>query len=251
MYWQKFLKLSTNKSKPKIQQIVLSDIDINIAYKKIKNLHLRVCGQNGEVKISAPLRTNLETIRNFTASNLNWIKKQQARLRLGEAPKQYLPLENHYFLGKVYLLNLSPSSGRTKVVLHDNTMELFVKEKATKEQKEKFLNIWYREQLKKIIPEYIKKWEEVMKVRTQGFGIKKMKTRWGTCNTRTKKIWLNLELAKKPLHCIEHVVVHELVHLLEASHNKRFIAYMDKFLPDWRSYQKELNNLSANKELNC
>lgn len=242
MSWQPLFKLPDNKNNPQIQQIIFSDISVNISYKKIKNLHLRICGQNGDVKISAPQRMNFESIRVFVISKLNWIKKQQARLQLQvrEKPKEYLSLENHCLFGKSYCLNLSNCSGKAKVILQDNTIELFVKEKATKEQKEKILHAWYREQLKKIIADYIDKWQSIINVQAQAFSIKKMKTRWGTCNIRTKKIWLNLELAKKSLPCIEYVVVHELVHLLEPSHNKRFVAYMNQFLPNWRVCQEEL-----------
>ncbi len=244
MYWQKLLKLSLKKKNHQVQQLIISDLEIQISYKKIKNLHLRVSGQNAEVKISAPRNMDLETIKFFTVSKLNWIKKQQAKLLLQvrESPKHYLTAENHYFLGKSYLLNLNDCSTKAKALLQDNTIELFVKEKATKEQKERILNAWYREQLKRIIPQYIEKWEKIMKVQASGFGIKKMKTRWGTCNVRTKKIWLNLQLAKKSLPCIEYVVVHELVHLLEPSHNKRFVAFMNQFLPDWKTYQGELHS---------
>jgi hypothetical protein len=105
------------------------------------------------------------------------------------------------------------------------------------------LQEWYREQLKILVPEYIEKWEEIMQVKVAEFGIKKMKTKWGTCNREAKRIWINLELAKKPLECLEYIVVHEMVHLLERNHNDRFITYMDRFLPLWRHYKEELNRL--------
>lgn len=242
MNWQNIFKKSSKKT-TKTQQLVLGDINVSVEHKKIKNLHLKVSGQKGEVRISAPRHLRLEIIRTFAISKLDWIKKQQEKLRqqIREAPKKFLSGENHYFLGRPYSLKVIDYVGRPKIILKDDEIKLFVSEKASKTEKEKILNSCYRKKLKELIPEYILKWETKLEVNVKEFGIKKMKTRWGTCNIRTKKIWLSLELAKKPLECIEYVVVHEMVHLLEASHNKRFIGFMDQFLPEWRVSQKKLS----------
>lgn len=228
-----------------MQQIQLGDIAIEVEQKDIKNVHLSVYPPVGRVRIAAPLRMDLDTIRLFAISKLSWIKKQQTRFRNQEreAPREFLTRESHYYLGKRYLLKVVTSDTTPTVVLKHSTIELHIRPDSTQEQKQVLLQQWYRGQLKKIIPDIISKWEEIMQVQVVEFGIKKMKTKWGTCNQAAKRIWVNLELAKKPLECIEYLVVHEMVHLLERSHNSRFIAYMDKFIPQWRHRREELNRL--------
>jgi predicted metal-dependent hydrolase len=226
-----------------MQQIKLGDIDIDVVHKDIKNLHLSVYPPSGKVRISAPLRMDLDTIRVFAVSKLGWIKKQQAKLREQEreAPREYLNRESHYYLGKRYLLKVIEHHAPPKVVLKHHTLVLYLRENTSAERSKAVLENWYRQKLKELIPPFIKKWEKIIGVEVKEFGIKKMKTKWGTCNREAGRIWLNLELAKKPLHCLEYIIVHEMVHLLERKHNEIFIAYMDKFLPQWRFYREELN----------
>ncbi|TVL98577.1 MAG: metal-dependent hydrolase [Candidatus Brocadia sp. WS118] len=226
-----------------MQQIKLGDINIDVVHKDIKNLHLSVYPPSGKVRISAPLRMDLDTIRVFAISKLGWIKKQQAKLREQEreAPREYLNRESHYYLGKRYLLKIIEHHAPPKVVLKHNTLELYLRENTSAEKSKAVLENWYRQKLKELIPQYINKWEKTINVEVKEFGIKKMKTKWGACNREAGRIWLNLELAKKPRHCLEYIIVHEMVHLLERKHNEIFIAYMDKFLPQWRSYKEELN----------
>lgn len=226
-----------------MQQIMLGDICIDVVHKDIKNVHLSVYPPSGRVHISAPLRLDIDTIRVFAVSKFGWIKKQQAKLRdqERETPREYINRESHYYLGKRYLLIVIEHNASPKVVLKHTTIELYVRENTSAEKRKDVLENWYRQRLKEIVPEYITKWEEIMKVKVQEFAIKKMKTKWGTCSREAGRIWLNLELAKKPLHCIEYIIVHEMVHLLEKKHNEVFIAYMDKILPKWKFYKKELN----------
>lgn len=226
-----------------MQQIRLGDIDIDVVYKDIKNVHLSVYPPAGRVRISAPLRMDLDTVRVFAISKLGWIKKQQIKLREQEreAPRDFLNRESHYYLGKRYLLKIIKQNASPDVVLKHDRVELFVRPNSSPEKMKNVLEGWYRQRLKEIIPGYIEKYEQKMKVQVNEFGIKKMKTKWGTCNREARRIWLNLELAKKPLHCLEYIIVHEMVHLLERKHNEIFVAYMDKFLPKWRSYKEELN----------
>lgn len=225
--------------------IELGDIKIEVEQKDIKNIHLSVYPPNGVVRISAPNRMELDTIRVFALNKLQWIREQQKEFnnQERETPREYLTKESHYFLGKRYLLNVITKNQPPKVVLKHDTIELYVRPNSSVEKREEVLDEWYREELRAIAAEKIAKWEKVIGVEANAFSIRKMKTKWGSCNTDTKRILLNLELAKKPLECIEYIVVHELVHLLERSHNQVFVAYMDKFLPKWRHYREELNKL--------
>jgi predicted metal-dependent hydrolase len=228
-----------------MQHIDLGNITVDVEQKNIKNIHLSVYPPTGRVRIAAPLRFDLETIRMFAISKLSWIKKQQEKLRkqVRETPREFKTRENHYYLGKRYLLQLIKSEGKPSVTIKHDKMVLQVKPNSNTEQKQIILQEWYRERLKELVPKYITKWEETMQVQVEDFGIKKMKTKWGTCNIEKKRIWINLELAKKPLECLEYIVVHEMIHLLERNHNDRFIAYMNKFLPQWKHYREELNRL--------
>jgi len=225
--------------------IVLGSIKIEVEQKDIKNIHLSVYPPNGVVRIAAPTRMDLDTIRVFALNKLKWIKKQQATFKhqARETPREYLTKESHYFLGKRYLLKVIEHHQPPKVILKHSIIELYVRPNTPETKRKKIVDEWYRKELKVLVPKLISKWEEVIGVESNEFGIKKMRTKWGTCNTAAKRIWLNLELAKKPLDCIEFVIVHELVHLLERSHNAIFVGYMNQFMPKWRLYREELNRL--------
>lgn len=216
---------------------------MDVVQKDIKNIHLSVYPPTGRVRISAPLRMDLDTIRVFAISKISWIKKQQEKLRSQnrETARDYISRESHFYLGKRYLLKVIEENTPANVILKHDTIELYIRPDTPTEKRQEILETWYRRKLKEIVPEMMAKWEKKMKVEANEFGIKKMRTRWGTCNVQAKRIWLNLELAKKPQHCLEYILVHEMVHLLERRHNERFVAYMDKFLPQWRSYKEELN----------
>ena len=228
-----------------MQQIELGNIKIDVELKNIKNIHLSVYPPNGKVKISAPERMDLDTIRVFTISKLKWIKKQQEAFRNQdrETPREYLTKESHYFKGKRYLLKVIEHNAKPKVILKHSTIELYIRPNATIEKRKQILDEWYRAELKKIVPKIIEKWEKKIGVKSNEFGIKKMKTKWGTCNTQAKRIWLNLEIAKKPFECLEYIIVHELVHLLERRHNEKFVKYMNEFMPKWRFNREELSRL--------
>lgn len=226
-------------------QIELGNIIIDVEYKAIKNIHLSVYPPDGKVKISAPERLDIDTIRVFAINKLKWIKKQQKIFRdqERESPKEYLPKESHYFQGKRYLLKIVEQEAKPKVVLTHSKIELYVRPNTSSEKRKEIIEEWYRDELKKTIPIMIEKWEKKIGVEIEDFGVKKMRTKWGTCNIEAKRIWLNLELAKKPLECLEYIVVHEIVHLLERGHNDKFIKYMNEFMPKWRFYRDELNDL--------
>ncbi|NUQ24838.1 MAG: M48 family metallopeptidase [Saprospiraceae bacterium] len=235
-----------------MHSITIGEIAVEVIRKNIKNVHLSVHPPAGRVRIAAPMRMDMDTIRVFAIAKLNWIRKQQQKLlsQNREAPREYLPRESHYFLGNTYLLKITPTkrNAPAKIELNFDTIELHIRENADAKAKERLLNEWYRKQLKAILPELIAKWEKQMGVKVESFGIKKMKTRWGTCNIPEKRIWLNLELAKKPVECIEYIVVHEMTHLLERTHNPVFTGYMNKFLPQWRLLKEELNRLPVGYE---
>lgn len=228
-----------------MQNIQLGNINIEVEQKDIKNIHLSVYPPNGVVRISAPNRMDIDTIRVFALNKLKWIKKQQEifKNQERETPREYLTKESHYYLGKRYLLEVIEHNYPPKVILKHNTIELFIRPNATEEKRQEILEEWYRSKLKELIPKLISKWEKAIGVQSNEFGIKKMRTKWGTCNIEAKRIWFNLELAKKPIECIEFIVVHELVHLLERTHNEVFIKYMNEFMPKWRFYREELNKL--------
>jgi hypothetical protein len=225
-------------------QLKLGDISIDVVQKDIKNIHLSVHPPTGRVRISAPLRLNLDTIRIYAVSKISWIKKQQTKLlkQKRETRRDYINLESHYYLGKRYLLKVIEYNNTPNVIIQHNHILLYVRNHTVREKRKEIMNNWYRQRLKEIIPDFITKWEKILNVTIDDYGIKRMKTRWGTCNRKAKRIWLNLELAKKPIYCIEYIIVHEMVHLLERYHNEKFIAYMNKYLPRWKYLKEELNS---------
>lgn len=234
---------SRNKKSTKLSEISVGDITVEVIQKNIKNLHLSVYPPTGRVRISAPIRMELETIRLYAVSKLSWIRKHQTKLRSQqrEAPREYISGESHYFLGKRYLMKVIERNAAPKIIQNHDSIELYIRPKTSRRKRQEILDEWYRIRLKEIIPGIVQRYEDRMGVQLSEWGIKRMRTKWGTCNIAARRIWLNLELAKKPLYCIEHVVVHEMVHLLERKHNVRFIRLMDSFLPQWKQFKDELN----------
>ena len=227
--------------------LTVDNIEIQLIKKNIKNLHLSVLPPDGSVRISAPKELNDEAIRLFVVSKLAWIKKQRAKFKRQERQpeREFVSGESHYFLGQRYLLNVIYTNKRRQgaAIRNKTYLDLFVRENSGKEQRRKVMREWYRSELKALIPPLISKWEPIIGVKVESWGVKRMKTKWGSCNIAAKRIWLNLELAKKNPACLEYIVVHEMVHFLERLHNEHFVAYMDKFLPNWRSIKAELNGL--------
>ncbi|NNM59932.1 MAG: M48 family metallopeptidase [Legionellales bacterium] len=225
------------------KQITLDDIVISITKKKIKNLHLKIYPPDGTVKISAPLWMNMDQINAFVLSKSDWIKQQRTffQEQRREPSRAYLDQENHLVWGNPYVLNVIETAHRPKVDMQDNHLFLHIPIGANEEKRAMILHAWYRDQLKQAIPPLIAKWEPCMNVKVEQFFIQRMKTRWGSCNPRSRNIRLNTELAKKPFTCLEYVVIHEMVHLLEPSHNARFKSLMTEFMPQWRFHRGELN----------
>lgn len=223
----------------------LGGLKIAVDLKDVKNIHLSVYPPNGRIRIAAPQDLDMDTIRIFALSKLKWIKKQQASFKSQEreTPREYLSRESHYFLGERYLLNVEEKNDIPAVHLHPKKIKLQVRPGSDIFKREEILENWYRERLKELIPNLVSKWEAIIGVKSNEVKVRKMKTKWGSCNTEAKRIWLNLELIKKPVKCLEYIIVHELVHLLERKHNNNFITYMDQYLPQWRSHREELNRI--------
>jgi len=227
----------------KQSQIIIEDLTIEVTKKPVKNIRLLVNIHEKNIRIIAPIRLKLDNIRVFAESKILWIKKQLSKIVYIKPnfTYQYITWEIHSHLGKKYTLSSSEVSKKPKVLLWENVIYLHININSTYAQRKFLLESWQRKQLKNLIPEYIEKWEQIMKVQVKDFWVKKMKTRWWTCNPRAHRIWLTLELIHQPIECIEYVIVHEMTHLLERWHRKKFIALMDRFLPQWREYKKVLN----------
>mgnify|MGYP000146117082 FL=1 len=228
-----------------ITSFQLGENNVEVVLKDIKNIHLSVYPPNGRVRIAAPIRMDLETIKLYTISKLSWIKQQQKKIlsQPREAKREYITQESHYYLGKRYLLKIIEEEAKPKVILKHKHIILHIRPNTDTEKRKEILDDWYRECLRNEVVKLVEKWEPIIDVNVSDIGIKKMKTKWGTCNIEAKRIWLNLELMKKPINCIEYIVVHEMIHLLERNHNQRFIAFMNNFLPFWKELKKELNQL--------
>lgn len=227
------------------EQLTVSNINIDVVRKNIKNIHLGVYPPDGVVRIAVPLKTNEDAIRLFIVSKLSWIKRSQKKFEEQErlSDREFKQRESHYFLGKRYLLNVIEDKKPRVFVKNKTHLNLYVKPNSTQKQKALIINKWYRDELKKRIPSLIKKWEDLMNVKVTDWRIKQMKTKWGTCNIEQKRVWINLELAKKPEHCLEYIIVHEMTHLSIRHHNEQFLYLMDKYLPNWRQLKTELNKL--------
>jgi predicted metal-dependent hydrolase len=231
-------------------QLVLGDVTVDVVLKDIKNVHLSVHPPTGRVRISAPLRMNLENIRLFAISQLVWIKQQQSKLRgqERETPREYLDRESHYVWGRRYLLKLVERDGPPSVELKHNRIVLGLRPGADEAKKRAVVEDWYRRELKDAVPPLVARWEPVLGVKVERVFVQRMKTKWGGCSPDTRTIRLNTDLAKKPRECLEYILVHEMVHLLEPTHNARFVALMEQFMPQWRFCRQQLNRLPVRHE---
>lgn len=225
-------------------EVYIAGIPVEIVKKNIKNLHLAVLPPDGKVRISAPASLSDETIILFAKTKVSWIRKQQAKFaqQPRQTERQYVSGETLYVWGKQYFLQVDYSYKGNSLVLSGDKAILTVRKESTAKQREAFVHEWYRGLLKEQIEKYLPVWENRTNLRCSSWQTKYMTTRWGTCNTKTGKIWINLQLAKKPLGCLEYVILHELTHLKIRNHGKDFVAFMDKYMPYWREIRKQLNN---------
>jgi predicted metal-dependent hydrolase len=228
------------------EQATIGGIDVEVNRRNIKNIHLSVLPPNGRVRLSVPTKTSEQTIRLAIVNKLAWIKKQQSDF--AKQPRQSVREmangECHYLWGQKYRLAIKAAKGKFSVQIKgNNKLELAVSNSTTTDNKLKLLNRFYREQIQVSMAKMLPKWQKTLGVAPDSIEIKKMKTKWGSCNIQAKRIWLNLELAKKPIECMEFILVHELVHLHERHHNERFRALMNKHMPNWKERRNLLNSL--------
>ena len=193
---------------------------------------------------------SIDTIRVFAISKLAWIKHQQTKLREQEreTPRDYVERESHYVWGTRYLLTVSETDGPPSIEVKHTRMLLRVGSRAGEDTRRTVVEEWYREQLKEAVPPLLARWQPRLDVRVDRFFVQRMKTKWGSCNHKARTIRLNTELAKKPVECLEYIVLHELVHLLEPTHNARFSRLLDHFMPQWRHHRDTLNDLPVRHE---
>ena len=236
----------TKSNAQSVEVVRIGDIDVELNRRAIKNIHLSVLPPCGKVRLSIPNDTSEQKIRLAIVNKLAWIKKQQADFAGQERQsiREMVNGECHYLWGKKYRLKLVEAKGRYSVTAKGNgNLVLVVAENTSTDNKLKLLNRFYRDEMQRALEKLLPQWEKKLGVNADYLNIKKMKTKWGSCNIQAKRIWLNLELAKKPPECMEFILAHELVHLLERHHNDRFRSLMDKHMPNWRERRNLLNSL--------
>lgn len=224
--------------------IEVSGIPVDVVRKDIKNLHVAVYPPLGRVRVAAPVWLDDEAVRVAVVSRLSWIRRQRRRFeqQVRQSSREMVTGESHYFQGRRYRLDVQERAGNPKVeVLGNRTLKLMVPSGTDTAARQRLLERWYRRRLSSQLPPMVQYWEGVVGVRVAEWRIKRMKTRWGSCNAEARRVWLNLELAKKPSRCLEYVLVHEMVHILERNHTQRFQKLMDRAMPDWRRRRDELN----------
>ncbi len=226
--------------KPKI--IKIKDIEITVFRKRIKHLRLTILVPLGKVRMSIPLNTPIEVAKAFALKKYPWIKRHLDPFFKGKN-KTFTSGECHYFKGNKFIMQVIPAK-RPKIEIKDEKyIYLYIPKNYTVEQREKYYEKWLRKELQRELEILVPKWEKIMGLKAKEIRIKKMKTRWGTCNIGAKRIWINLELIKRPKELLEYIIVHELAHLRERYHNDRFMAILDKYMPNWKRYKKELRKI--------
>lgn len=225
--------------------IRVSGLEVQIDRKAIKNLHLGVYPPHGRVRVAAPLVVSIDAVRLAVIDKLGWIKRQQAKFeeQARQSEREMASGESHYYLGRRYRLQVVEEIGAARVVLRPGSiLALHVPPASDAGERERLLQRWYRDRLRELIPPQLIRWQGILGVNVADWRIKRMKTRWGSCSVEARRIWLNLELVKKPAPCLEYLIVHELTHFIERHHNDRFIAILDQHLPDWRQRRELLNS---------
>ena len=225
-------------------ELEIAGIPVRIIKKDIKNMHLYVKPPDGHVEVSAPQHLSDESIAMFVRTRVGWIKKQQEKFRVQprQTEREYISGETLYVWGKQFFLQVEHSNRGNALELSGDRAILTVRKESTPQQRENYVNEWYRERLKAEIEKRLPKWETLTGLHCSSWQTKYMTTKWGTCNTKTGKIWINLQLAKKPFECLDYVLLHELAHLRVKDHGPEFTAVLDEFMPYWRDIRKELND---------
>lgn len=233
------------------RHLTVAGIRVEIERKDIKNLHLGVYPPNGRVRVATPLVVSNEAVRLAVIDKLGWIKRQKAKFEAQprQSQREMVNGESHYFLGRRYRLRVHEQNAPARIEIRGlASLDLLVRPDTNSEQREALLLRWYREQLRELIPPLLNKWQAVLGVQACAWGIKKMKTKWGSCNPSLNRLWFNLELAKTPVQCLEYIVIHELMHLLERHHNERFTGLLDLHLPQWRQIREMLGKTPLGHE---
>lgn len=227
------------------ETIQLGDIAIQVTRKAIKNVHLSVYPPDGRVTLAAPIGTRIEVARAYAISKLGWIREQQAKLKLQarEAPRQFVERESHYLWGRRYLLSVVERDTRPHVALDHKRITLVVRPGSDRAKRAEIVHTWHKRLLHEAIPPLIAKWERKLGVKVSSYYLQRMKTKWGSSNPKSANIRLNTELVKKPKDLLEYVIVHEMAHLIEPTHNEHFIAILDQHFPSWKEARDELNDL--------
>ena len=230
--------------------IQLGDLAVQVFRKDIRNIHLSVYPPEGRVVISCPSRHSLEKIRAYALAKLAWIRKQQRRFQAQqrESQRKYIERESHYIWGKRYLMGVATTDTAARVEQSPKKITLHVQPGTTQEKREELYEDWMRLKLKSAISPLIAKGQPILGVNVKGFFVQRMKTKWGSCSPTRGTIRLNTELAKKPRQCLEYIVVHEMLHLLEPTHNERFRKLLDRFMPRWKERRRTLNSLPVRHE---
>ena len=237
----RFFRSSNKGTRTVVLQI--NSYEVEVSFKPIKNMYLKISAKDSRIRVSAPVQATEREVVQFVQSRDEWIKIRLKKFSSRKAVPQlkYETGDQVPLWGEMLPLKVISGGSSTKAYLHINTLMLNVRGKNTFEKREKAIQDFYRRELKAMISELVKEYEPKMKVKVSEIGVKNMKTRWGTCNVRAHRIWLNLKLAEFDLRALEMVVVHEMVHLLERGHNKRFYGFMDRFMPEWKSASKLLD----------
>lgn len=224
--------------------ITVLGIDIEVVRKDIKNLHISVYPPDGRVRVAVPRHLGEDGIRLAVIQRLSWIKQQRKEFQDAErqTEREMISGESHYVWGTRRRLNVIERPGRTHMETDHRRLLLYIPVGSSQDTRTTVLQQWYRTELRRAAAPLIARWEKEIGERVTFWGIKRMKTKWGSCNRETARIWLNLELAKKDPACLEYVIVHEMAHLLERGHGKRFTSLMDCLLPNWRARRDALNN---------
>lgn len=230
--------------------LAVRGIDVEVTYKEIKNLHIGVYPPNGKVRVSAPVRLDQEQVRLAVIQRLPWIKRHQRQFRdaARQSPREMVTGESHYVWGIRYRLKVTERPGRAHVFLDGSRLHMTCPPGSTRESRLRHLENWRRSELRERLQTLIDKWEPVIGQKVAYWNIRKMKTRWGSCNPDSGRIWFNLDLAQKHPRCVEYIVVHEMAHLLERHHNDTFVTLLDNFLSNWRLTRDELNSAPLGHE---
>lgn len=227
------------------ETIQLGELSIQVTRKAIKNVHLSVHPPHGEITLAAPVSTRLDVARAYAISKLGWIREQQAKLKAQarETPRQFVERESHYLWGRRYLLNVNENDQRPGVSLDHKHITLTVRPGSSREKRAEIMHEWHKQLLHQAVPPLIEQWQHTLGVKVSRYYLQRMKTKWGSCNHRAANIRLNTELVKKPKDLLEYIIVHEMAHLTEPTHNDRFIAILDQHYPGWREARDDLNAL--------